>query len=307
MDFRTQFVIAIFIVNIVIAPVLIKILGQKGFYKKKGIDLKKGNKAYYNHLIETMSTPSSFGILYILNLVAFTVISTEYDFLILLVTSLLLGILGLYDDVYQFFFHRIGNNWGLKARYKLLIQLIILFSSFYLLTSSFTLSLAYAIVASFVLNSFNITDGLDGLVGGISIPVLFTFVYMEYSTYGISNTFFLIVMTILFVLVFMIFNIKPAKVFLGDSGSYAIGTIIGLLTFRYSLNITLPLISIFMIEGLSSLAQILSIKIFKRKIFTIAPLHLHLLNNGWSQWKVIGGAWVLQIIITVILLFIYGK
>lgn len=307
MDFRTQLVVLLFIINIVFAPLLISLLGKKGFYKKKSIDTKKGNRAYYNHLLENMSTPSSFGIPLLLNLIVLSLLSHELSYIILLLVPFLLGLLGLYDDIYQFFFHRVGKHWGLRARYKLLIQVLIFFVAFYLSTSSLLISLISSFLASFILNSYNITDGLDGLVGGISIPVLIFFAYLEYITFGASNVFFLIVSSLLFVLVFMIFNIKPAKVFLGDSGSYTIGALIGLLALRYPLIITIPLLSLFILEGLSSLLQILSIKIFKRKILTIAPLHLHLLNKGWSQWRVIGTAWALQISITIVVFFVYGK
>jgi phospho-N-acetylmuramoyl-pentapeptide-transferase len=106
-----------------------------------------------------------------------------------------------------------------------------------------------------------------------------------------------------FLVVFLIFNIKPAKVFLGDSGSYALGAILAFLTFRYNIFFTIPLITVFLVEGISSLLQILSLKIFKRRVFKIAPLHLHLLNSGWSQWKVIIIAWGTQAIIAILTFF----
>jgi phospho-N-acetylmuramoyl-pentapeptide-transferase len=87
---------------------------------------------------------------------------------------------------------------------------------------------------------------------------------------------------------------------LGDSGSYALGAILAFLTFRYNIFFTIPLITVFLVEGISSLLQILSLGIFKRRVFKIAPLHLHLLNSGWSQWKVILTSWGTQAIIAIL-------
>ncbi|NLZ24558.1 hypothetical protein GX888_02330, partial [Candidatus Dojkabacteria bacterium] len=129
--------------------------------------------------------------------------------------------------------------------------------------------------------------------------------YLEYTKYGQSSILYLILLVLTFLIVFFVFNIKPAKVFLGDSGSYAIGAILALLTIRYNLLFTIPLILIFLIEGLSSFIQIFSIKIFRKKYFKIAPLHLDLLNSGWSKWKIILTAWILQIVITTLTYVIY--
>lgn len=296
--------ICIFLVNLAISPLVIYFLNKFGFYKKKETTKQiesMRNKKYYNHLLSNMSTPSSFGILLLVNLVIFIFIfKSSQQSVYILVASLLLGLLGLADDAYQFFYYKTVGQWGFKARYKMVAQLIVLFSLSYILSNSLMYSMIISLFATFILNSFNITDGLDGLAGGIAIPSFLLLGYLEYSLFGASSIFSLILLIITFLVVFLIFNIKPAKVFLGDSGSYAIGTILAVLTFRYNLIYTLPIISLFLIEGLSSLLQILSIKFLGKRIFKIAPLHLHLLNSGWSQWRVISTAWIIQVIVFVI-------
>ncbi|MBI2357023.1 hypothetical protein HYV12_03180 [Candidatus Dojkabacteria bacterium] len=301
-------ILIIFFADFLISPFLIKKLRDKGFYKRKDLPKEKQvqrNEKYYKHLLDDMSTPSSFGIFFILNLlVSIFLFTFNPTTLSVVIGSILLGSLGLADDIYQFFFYQRAGQWGFKARYKMVLQAIVFFVITYLISQSLLYSVVLSLLSTFILNSFNITDGLDGLAGGIAIPVFILFAYIEYSTFGFSSFFTLILVTVSFLLVFIFFNIKPAKVFLGDSGSYTIGVILAFLTFRYNLMYTLPLISLFLIEGLSSLIQIVSIKVFKKRVFSIAPLHLHLLNSGWSQWRVIKTAWVLQIVITILIFVI---
>jgi phospho-N-acetylmuramoyl-pentapeptide-transferase len=186
------------------------------------------------------------------------------------------------------------------------IQILVLFIALLLLSKSILLASIFAVPLAFILNSFNITDGMDGLAAGIAIPSFLLFTYLEYTQYGESSIFFLILLLLTFLITFFIFNIKPAKVFLGDSGSYAIGGVLALLTIRYNLLFTIPVIAIFLVEGISSFIQIVSIKVLKKKFFKIAPLHLHLLNSGWSPWRVILAAWIIQIVITTLIYVIYS-
>jgi phospho-N-acetylmuramoyl-pentapeptide-transferase len=294
-------------INLLISPFLIYALGRFGFYKQgettKEIESKR-NKKYYKHLLSNMHTPSTFGILLVLNLLIVTLLfKTSGTFKIVSLVAIILGLLGFADDLYEFFYYKKTGRWGFKARYKMFIQILTFFGLAYILTNSLLVSIPLSLIFAFILNSFNITDGLDGLAAGTALPTFAVFTYLEYLNYGTSDIFFLLLLVIGFLVVFLIFNIKPAKVFLGDSGSYALGAILAFLTFRYNIFFTIPLITVFLVEGISSLLQILSLKIFKRRVFKIAPLHLHLLNSGWSQWKVIIIAWGTQAIIAILTFF----
>jgi phospho-N-acetylmuramoyl-pentapeptide-transferase len=294
-------------INLLISPFLIYALGRFGFYKQgettKEIESKR-NKKYYKHLLSNMHTPSTFGILLVLNLLIVTLLfKTSGTFKIVSLVAIILGLLGFADDLYEFFYYKKTGRWGFKARYKMFIQILTFFGLAYILTNSLLVSIPLSLIFAFILNSFNITDGLDGLAAGTALPSFAVFTYLEYLNYGTSDIFFLLLLVVGFLVVFLIFNIKPAKVFLGDSGSYAVGAILAFLTFRYNIFFTIPLITVFLVEGISSLLQILSLKIFKRRVFKIAPLHLHLLNSGWSQWKVIIIAWGTQAIIAILTFF----
>ncbi|MFA7628096.1 MAG: hypothetical protein WCY37_01605 [Candidatus Dojkabacteria bacterium] len=291
-------------INLLISPFLIYALGRFRFYKQgettKEIESKR-NKKYYKHLLSNMHTPSTFGILLVLNLLIVTLLfKTSGTFRIVSLVAIILGLLGFADDLYEFFYYKKTGRWGFKARYKMFIQILTFFGLAYILTNSLLVSIPLSLIFAFILNSFNITDGLDGLAAGTALPTFAVFTYLEYLNYGTSDIFFLLLLVIGFLVVFLIFNIKPAKVFLGDSGSYALGAILAFLTFRYNIFFTIPLITVFLVEGISSLLQILSLGIFKRRVFKIAPLHLHLLNSGWSQWKVILTSWGTQAIIAIL-------
>jgi phospho-N-acetylmuramoyl-pentapeptide-transferase len=299
-----------FTVNIVISPLLISLLKRLGFYKKREKPQNKKihrNEKYYKHLAKNMETPSSFGVLLIINLIFWIIFfggTKEINFLIFIVVAL--GLLGFADDIYEFFFYKKTGHWGFKARYKMLFQLFLFCILFFAITNSIYYSVLLSVCSTFILNSFNITDGLDGLAGGLAIPSFIFFGYLEYVSFGFGSMFFLILVILSFLFVFLFFNIKPAKAFLGDSGSYLLGGILAYLTFRYNLIFTIPVIVIFLLEGTSSLLQILSIKLLDKRVFKIAPLHLHLLNVGWSQWKVISVFWIAHLVL-VFLVYIFSQ
>lgn len=301
------YIVLIAITSLLLSPIIISLLRKLGFYKTKTLVTKgEPNPQYYNHLLKNMDTPSSYGILLIINLIlAIYIFNFTDELLYFTLGAIGLGILGLSDDIYQFHFYTKAERWGFKARYKMAIQFII----FLLITNytfdSIIVSVAFASLSTFILNSFNITDGLDGLAGGIALPTFSVLGYIEYSIYGLTNTLLLIATVFAFLCVFLVFNVKPAKVFLGDSGSYALGVLIAYLTFRYSLWYTAPLIILFLIEGMSSLIQIISMKVAGRRFFKIAPLHLHLLNSGWSQWQVIRTFWITQVVICILTLTVF--
>lgn len=150
---------------------------------------------------------------------------------------------------------------------------------------------AFAVVATG--NAVNISDGLDGLAGGLAA--------ISYSAFGIIAVFQsqLILAGFCFTVVgallsYLWFNICPARFFMGDVGSFALGTSMGVVAMLTNTLFLLPIIGIiFVIEAGSSLLQISSKKIFKKKIFISAPFHQHLQATGWPETKVTMRFWVI--------------
>jgi phospho-N-acetylmuramoyl-pentapeptide-transferase len=150
---------------------------------------------------------------------------------------------------------------------------------------------AFVVVATG--NAVNISDGLDGLAGGL--------VSISYGAFGIIALFqgqFLLAgfcFTVVGALLsYLWFNIFPARFFMGDIGSFALGTSLGVVAILTNTLLLLPVIGLlFVVEAGSSLLQIFSKRVFKRKIFISAPIHHHLEAIGWPETKVTMRFWVI--------------
>jgi phospho-N-acetylmuramoyl-pentapeptide-transferase len=141
-------------------------------------------------------------------------------------------------------------------------------------------------------NAVNITDGLDGLSGGLLATAFGAYAVIAYfqGNFGIAGFCATIVGAFL---TYTWFNIYPARFFMGDSGAFAFGTTLGVIAMLTNTVFVLPIIAgVFVIEAGSSALQILSKRIFKRKIFLSAPLHHHLEAIGWPETKVTMRLWV---------------
>jgi len=150
---------------------------------------------------------------------------------------------------------------------------------------------AFVVVATS--NAVNISDGLDGLAGGL--------LSISYGTFGIIALFqsqFLLAgfcFTVVGALLsYLWFNIYPARFFMGDTGSFAFGTSLGVIAMLTNTLFLLPIIGIiFVIEAGSSLIQITSKQFFGRKVFISAPVHQHLEATGWPETKVTMRFWII--------------
>ena len=150
---------------------------------------------------------------------------------------------------------------------------------------------AFAVVATG--NAVNISDGLDGLAGGL--------LALSYTTFGSIAVFqeqFLLAgfcFTVVGALLsYLWFNIHPARFFMGDVGSFAFGASLGVIAMMTNTLLLLPVIGLlFVVEAGSSLLQITSKKVLKRKIFLSAPIHHHLEAMGWPEVKVTMRFWVI--------------
>lgn len=161
-----------------------------------------------------------------------------------------------------------------------------------------------------IVNAINITDGLDGLAGGLMTVILFVLaVILFFNQTYIAATVIAIVMAML--VAFMFYNIHPARIFMGDSWAFALwGLIASLLYFlNMRMGILIPFIvlfSLFIIELFSSFLQIFWKRYFKKKLFAVSPLHHLFEHRGIHETTIVMKAWFIQgilAVITIIILF----
>lgn len=160
-----------------------------------------------------------------------------------------------------------------------------------------TINAWYVLLFTFVIvasaNAVNITDGLDGLAGGLVIIAFSALGVIAYLQGLVILTAFcgLVVGT---TLAFLWFNIPPALFYMGDTGALALGATMGVISMLTNSVILLPFIGfIFVVETISSLIQMLSKKFFNKKVFLIAPLHHHFEAKGWQEEKVVMRFWII--------------
>ena len=226
-----------------------------------------------------------------------------------LFTLLTCGVLGAVDDYLNI--KGIGKTKGLSAKLKLIWLTI--FSGvgawwFYdkLEISSINIPIIgtapievgwwYIPIFIFVIiataNSVNFTDGLDGLASGLLIMAFGAFGIIAFADgMNILATFCSVIVGA--ILAFLWFNIPPAKFYMGDTGSLALGATLGVIAMLSGQVLTLPIIGfIFVIETLSVIIQLTSKKFFKRKVFKIAPIHHHFEQLGWKEFTVVMRFWI---------------
>jgi len=256
-------------------------------------------------------TPTMGGIIFIFGIIAACVIAGfgeirdgNYSFIYVLVFALIYALIGFLDDYEKL---KKKQNLGLTAKQKFLLQLVAavafvfamhfmgnLTTSVYVpfFNTTFTLPLVlYYIFAAFVIvgtvNSVNITDGIDGLSSGVTIPVVTAFSFIA-LLWGDSSNGIIAAAIVGGLIGFLIFNFYPAKVFMGDTGSLFLGGAVCALAF--SLDIPLILITlgiVYFIETLSVIIQVLYFKYSKgKRIFKMAPIHHHFEMCGWNEYKV---------------------
>lgn len=232
---------------------------------------------------------------------------------ILLFTFISFGALGMYDDIRKIFGLKRASFWGLRFRHKFLIQWILALIIASLLYFNlgihilnirffdvFDLGILYIPFAAFVIVSFtnavNISDGLDGLASGLLLISLMAFLIMSRSILDTTLSTFL-GLWIGALIGFLYFNIWPARVWLGDVGALSFGATIAVCGLLLGKPTGLAVIGgMFVVEVGSSLIQLLSKKLRKKKVFEVAPLHLWLQNKGWQEPKIVFRFWLAQII-----------
>ncbi len=226
------------------------------------------------------------------------------DHLMVLGFSLVFGAIGFIDDFVKVHLKR---NLGLTALQKLLLQLAAAVAYLALLrwngnltcdlyipffNVSFTVNwVVYMIFATFVIvgcvNAVNLTDGIDGLSSGVTIPVMIFFTVTAY-TWGSETLALFPAALVGGLLAFLCYNFHPAKVFMGDTGSLFMGGAVCGMAFALDMPLILILVGlVYIVEALSDIIQVTYFKLTHgKRIFRMAPIHHHFEMGGWSEVKI---------------------
>ncbi len=254
-------------------------------------------------------TPTMGGIMIILGITLATCIAVPLTTETLLALFVMLGhfVLGFWDDYIKVVMKR---NLGLKAKQKLLGQLLIAGVVTYfgthslgfetdlwlpILNTNMDLGIFYYILVVFVLvgttNAVNLTDGLDGLAAGtMTVAAIAYFFVCLYFGKGDLAVFCAAVAAAC--VAFLRFNAHPAKVFMGDTGSLALGGALAAVALLTRTEILLAVIGgVFVIEALSVIIQVTSFKTRGKRVFLMSPIHHHFELKGWSENKVVAVFW----------------
>lgn len=238
---------------------------------------------------------------------------------ILIFVFLAYGALGFIDDYKKI---KYKNNEGLTTLAKLMLQIIIaiLFYIIFIKNGGDTtleitslgidinMGWGYIIFILLVLvgttNAVNITDGLDGLCGGLSVMSFLAYGVIAWGTTWLAGYQEIAIFSFVLiggVLGFLVFNTYPAKVFMGDTGSLALGGALATIAILTRHELSLIVIGgVFVVETLSSLIQIISIRKFNKKVFKKAPLHHHFEELGWPETDIVKLFWVVGLLLAML-------
>ncbi len=249
-----------------------------------------------HHITEKSKIPTIGGLIFLLPVLILSIIfiytEPKYemsDLKTILLVTFLMGSLGFVDDFLKVLKK---HNKGISGWVKLFIQFCISILLFFIY-KEYDEGIIYLLWVFFVIagasNSYNLTDGLDGLLAGISICSFLGFCFLLITLDRPELVIFCLIFT-LAIVGFLFFNKYPAKVFMGDTGSLAIGGAIGSIAIATRSELFLLLFAtIPIIEAVSVILQVLSFKLSKKflnkdkRLFKMAPLHHHFELCGWSE------------------------
>jgi len=299
------------IIPVIALPLFIKYLkkhhmGQK--IRQEGPDLHQ----------HKMGTPTMGGVIVILALVIIVWFLVPYNKYVLwsLVATVGFGLIGLIDDLIKYLKKR---SLGLLTMQKLFLQIIFALIVAYCVQQNTDLGteiwlpffknsinlgrmfipfLVLVLVSS--VNAVNLTDGLDGLAAGLIIIAMLSFALIAYVQNILPMSLFSLIVAFTS-FGFLIYNFYPARIFLGDVGSLALGGALASVAIFTRTELFLLIIGgVFAIETLSVILQVVSVKLRGKIIFKMSPIHHHFELCGWKEPKIIIRFWVAGIILAII-------
>lgn len=300
-----------FFLSVFMGLILLPLLRKLNFRQSvsryiTSVHLKKEGTPTVGGLIFIIPTIVAMILLYIKGSLEIT-----SSLIIILFVFLSYSLLGLADDFKKIKEH---HNDGLSIVQKLIVQIIIAVVFFYIymknggsthliitsLNFDVDLKWFYGFFILFLLvgssNAVNITDGEDGLAGGLSAIAFLSFGIISWGSNWIEG--YQEIAIFCFILVgsllgFLVYNSHPAKVFMGDTGSLGLGATLAAVAILTKHELSLAVIGgVFIAETLSSFIQIIAIKKFGKKVFLMAPLHHHFEKLGWEETDIVKLFWI---------------
>jgi len=310
---------------ILVSSLIVILLGPLviPFLKRLKIGQSIREEGPKSHIATKSGTPTMGGLLIMLGTIIATITSGNFskEVIVSIISMLAFGLVGFLDDYIKVVLKR---NLGLKAYQKIIGQLIfavllaiygakhsvdgtklvIPFTNIHLELGILYIPFAvFAIVG--IVNGVNLTDGLDGLNSGVTLIVMsaFALIANSFSMFDSSYNGIVIVSaaTAGACLGFLRYNAHPAKIFMGDTGSLALGGMLAAIAVNTSLIFVLPIIGgIYIAEILSVIIQVSYYKKTKKRVFKMAPIHHHFEMCGWKETKVVAVFWLATVILAFI-------
>ena len=287
-----------------------------------------------SHLVTKKGTPTMGGFMMLFGIVVSTLLwanpANRYVWIVLGVTVSFAAI-GFYDDYLKV---TKQTHAGFSGRFRFLIEALIAATACYFIAAigrqPFATSLTFPffkelviplgwfflVFGSFIIvgagNAVNLTDGLDGLA---TVPVIIVALSFGVISYLVGNSFFAEYLNIHYVpgtgelavlcgavigagLGFLWFNAPPASIFMGDTGSLALGGMIGTIAVATKHEIVLAVVGgLFVLEAVSVIVQVISYKLTGRRVFRMAPIHHHFEQLGWTEPQIVIRFWIVSVVL----------
>ena len=313
-----------FILSVVTGVVLIPILRKLKTNQTLSVYLERSHS-------RKIGTPTIGGLIFIiptlllaLSLVFLGKMRLSYNFIIVLFTFVSYGLIGFVDD---YLIIKKRNNKGLSVNQKFFLQIVVSVLFFYLfmkggneplfwirfLNYRCNFGFIYGIVILVVLvsssNAVNLTDGLDGLASGLSVIAFLAFSIIALNCHWLDGYIDIALFGFMLVgslLGFMMFNVSPAKIFMGDTGSLCLGATLGCFSILTRFEVLLIVIGfVFVVETITCIIQIFYYKLTGKRLFPITPIHHSFERIGWSEKKIVKFFWFVGVVSAFVGLIIY--
>lgn len=304
----TYTAIIAFLIVVILGPIFIPMLAKFKFGQTVRDDGPQ------THLLKN-GTPTMGGVIMIIAILitGLTRAKIDKDLLVGLICITGFGFVGFLDDFIKI---KMKRSLGLKAYQKIILQFALaLFVAYYQYSASpsatqimvpFTdyvinLGPLYVPIMMFIIigtvNAVNLTDGLDGLASGVTLVVSAFFMILA-TTVGNSDVAILAAATGGACLGFLGFNSYPAKVFMGDTGSMALGGAVVSFAVLTNSVLLIPIVGgIYFAEAISVIIQVLSFKLTGKRVFKMAPIHHHFEQCGWPETRVVFIFWITTVVL----------